>query len=504
MFASSEVAGFVKTGGLADVSAALPRALAARGHDCVVVMPLYRTIRQGNRPTRPTKHILNIPIRNHLINGSVWESSLPNSKVPVYLISQADYFERDNPAEGRTIYQYTDENGKKLDYPDNCARFTFFNRATLELIRMLDFWPDVLHLNDWHTGLVPVYLKEIYANHQTRVFRPRYRRIKTLFTIHNIAYQGLFGHWDYPITGLPWSLFNYRELEFYGRFNFLKAGLAFSDWVTAVSPTYAKEIQTPAFGSGLNGVLFERRNRLSGIVNGVDYSIWSPERDPFIAFKYDENCVTEGKPICKKTLQQTMELPVEANTPVLGMVSRLVAQKGLDLLEECAEDLLQNNLQLVVLGDGEQSYRDMLTAFKKRYPSKVGIHLGYNEELAHQIEAGADMYLMPSMFEPCGLNQLYSLKYGTVPIVRKTGGLADTVTDTTPETLSAGTATGFVFELPTPLALMGAIQRALICYQTQPAKWLSIIRNGMKQNWSWNKSAGEYEKLYEKLLRSPP
>lgn len=499
-YISSEVAGFAKTGGLADVGAALPRALAQRGHECIVVMPLYRCIRRGKVIPEPTKLRVNIPIRHHVVTGSVWRATLPHSEVPVYMIAQPKYFERDDPKKGTTFYQYTRQDGKRMDYEDNCERYSFFCRAALELLRLLDFWPEVLHCNDWHTGLVPVYLKENYRHHFTPAFRPLYRAIRSLFTIHNIAYQGLFPAEEMETAGLPWHLFNLNQLEFYGRLNFLKAGLVFSDLITAVSPTYATEIQTPTYGCGLHGVLYERRDDLYGIVNGVDYGVWNPATDKHVAANYEPDSVQKGKAACKRALQKKMGLPLKPKTPLIGMISRLTSQKGLDLIREGGAELLQQDVQLVVLGEGETAYKEMLMKLHKRFPKKCALKFAHDEALAHEIEAGVDMFLMPSLFEPCGLNQLYSLKYGTVPIVRKTGGLADTVTDATVEALQAKAATGFAFTMPTPLALLGAVQRALICYHKQPAYWLQMMHTGMAQDWSWDKSAARYEGLYEQMV----
>lgn len=500
LFAASEVAGFAKTGGLADVAAALPPALAQRGHECMVVMPLYQAIRKSSARLELIHHILSVPIGNYTVTGSLWRTSLPGSNVPLYLIAQPDYFERDDPKTGKSLYQYRNEEGKTVDYPDNCERFIFFCRAILEALRLLNFWPDVLHANDWHTGLVPVFLKEIYSKHPDRDLRHHYHRVHTLFTIHNIAYQGMFWQLDMPLTGLSWDLFNHHQLEFYGHLNFLKAGIVFSDVINAVSPTYAREIQTSIYGAGLQNVLLQRTRDLYGIVNGVDYRVWDPAIDSHLAARYTPETVQEGKPICKQALQKKMNLPTQPNIPLLGMISRLVAQKGLDLLENCAKTLLQEDVQLVVLGDGEKQYKDMLLKVQKQYPNKVSVKFALDEELAHQIEAGADMFLMPSLFEPCGLNQLYSLRYGTVPIVRKTGGLADTVADASPEILTAGTATGFVFIPPSGQALLEAVQRAIHCYRDRPAQWLTIMQTGMRQDWSWNQSAVEYEKLFEKMI----
>jgi starch synthase len=493
LLAASEVVGFGKTGGLADVTGSLPRALARRGHECAIILPLYRCTRAGKIPIVATGHTFTVPIGNRTVAGSLWQSTLPDSNVPVYLVEQPEYFERDDPAKGTGFYQFTLPGGHKRDYPDNCERFIFFCRAVLEAMRLLDYWPEVLHLNDWQTGLVPVYLHEVYRR------QANYECVRTLFTVHNIAYQGQFWHWDMLLTGLDWRLFNHRQLEFYGQLNFLKAGIVFSDLISTVSPTYAKEIQTPNFGWGLDGVLAERRERLFGIVNGVDYRVWNPAIDPHLPATFDVESVVQRKPICKAALQRRFGLPAEPRAPLLAMIARLVEQKGLDLLGPATESLLQLGAQLVVLGEGDATYHRMLQDLRARFPNRIGVVFAFDESLAHQVEAGADIFLMPSQFEPAGLNQLYSLKYGTVPVVRATGGLADTVVDCTPASLASGTATGFSFLPYTPAALVHAVQRAVEIYRNAPDRWLALMRAGMQQDWSWDRIAEQYEQLYSRL-----
>jgi starch synthase len=493
LLASSEVVGFAKTGGLADVCGYLPRALARRGHRCAVILPLYRSVRNGPIPIQPTDHYLSVPIRHQMLPARLWRSKLPDSDVDVYLVEHGELFERDDPAKGYGLYQMTLPDGRRQDYPDNCGRFVFFCRAVMEAIPYVGFAPDVLHANDWQTGLLPVYVRELYQH------RPGYQQVHTLLTIHNIAYQGVFKSWEYALTGLNWRLFNHHQLEFYGQLNFLKAGIVFADWISTVSPTYAREICTSYFGNGLEGVLNERRNRLSGIVNGVDYTTWNPATDRRIAANYDVDSVREGKALCKADLQRRFDLPQEPRTPVLGMIARLVEQKGIDLVLKAANDLMKLGVQLIVLGEGDPEYHARLTALRQRYPQQVGLKLGFDEVLAHPIESGADLYLMPSLFEPSGLNQLYSLKYGTPPIVRATGGLADTITDATDENLANGTATGFTFLAYTPAALLGAVQRALDLYRDRSDEFLKVIRTGMQEDWSWDHAAGEYEQLYVHL-----
>jgi len=501
LLAASEAVPFAKTGGLGDVAGALPRALVRRGHQCAVILPLYASARAGRIPLTPTNLTFVVPIGGRKVSGALWRATLPDSSVPVYLVEQPAYYERDNPAQGRGLYQLTLPNGQKQDYPDNCERFVFFARAVLEAIRLLNYWPDVLHNNDWQTGLAPVYLQEEYRRLSLPDLQARYARIRTLFTIHNLAYQGLFWHWDMALTGLDWRLFNYQQLEFYGKMNFLKAGIVFSDALTTVSPSYAREIQTPYYGCGLEGVLSERRDRLTGIVNGVDYTVWNPATDPHLAANYDVSSVAEKKSICKAALQRRFGLAEKPRTPLLGVVSRLVEQKGIHLVGKTADTWLTSDsgAQLVVLGEGDPIYHRMLTDLQKRHPDRVGVFLGFDESLAHQIEAGADIFLMPSEYEPSGLNQLYSLKYGTVPVVRATGGLADTIVDCTEKTFAAGRATGFSFLANYPAAFSSTVQRALHLYRHRPDHWLQVLRTGMRQDWSWDRSAAEYEKLYSQI-----
>lgn len=514
LLAASEVVPFAKTGGLADVAGSLPRALARRGHQCAVILPLYNSARLSKTPIRPTKLTFTVPIGDRRVTGTLWQATLPDSTVPAYLIEQPAYFERDNPAQGRGFYQLNLPNGQKGDYPDNCERFVFFARAVLEAMRLLNYWPDVLHINDWQTGLIPVYLREEYTRRLSPDLRNQYSRIRTLFTIHNIAYQGLFWHWDIPLTGLDWRLFNHRELEFYGKLNFLKAGIVFSDAITTVSPTYAREIQTPYYGCGLEGVLYERRDRLTGIVNGVDYAVWNPAADSHVAANYIVNNVGTKKPICKAALQRQFGLQENPKIPLLGIVSRLVEQKGIHLVVKTAESWLvpprpalslerrgaTSGAQLVVLGEGDPVYHRMLKELQTRHSDRVGLYLGFDEVLAHQIEAGADIFLMPSEYEPSGLNQLYSLKYGTVPVVRATGGLADTIVDASEANLAAGRATGFSFLANFSGAFLSTVERALDMYCRRPDQWLQLMKTGMRQDWSWDHSAAEYERLYAKIV----
>jgi starch synthase len=500
LHAASEVAGFAKTGGLADVAAALPPALAQRGLDCAVVVPLYRACRTSRQPLEATDLRFRVPLGERTVEGRVWRSTLPGSQVPVYLIEQPEFFERDDATLGRGLYQFTDGSGQRVDYTDNSARFGFFARAILEVMRLANFWPDILHLHDWQTSLASVYLREHYERWAKPELRPRYESIRTILTIHNLAYQGVFWHLDLPMLGLPWELFTMDKLEFYGKLNFLKAGLVYADALTTVSPTYAREIQTTLLGCGLHGVLMQRRAKLYGIVNGIDEAIWNPAADPHIASIYD-SINLEGKAACKASLQKEFRLAIDPKAPLLGVVSRLAVQKGLDLIEKVVPAFLRGGAQFVVLGDGDKAYREMMLKMREDFPGQVGVLVAQDEGVAHRIEAGVDVFLMPSRYEPCGLNQLYSLKYGTIPVVHSTGGLADTVIDATTTNVQTGRATGFVFVPATPSSFADALSRCLRMYREQPGQWRALQRAGMAQDWSWRRSAVEYERLYRDVVQ---
>ncbi|MCS7022031.1 MAG: glycogen synthase GlgA [Gemmataceae bacterium] len=495
VFASPEVAGFAKTGGLADVSAALPRALAQLGVQVAVVMPYYNAVRRSGQPVERTSIVLPVPLGDRVLACRVYRALLPGTQVPIYFVEHSPFFERDDPGYGRGLYQQTMLGGYRADYPDNAERFIFFSRAVLELIPHLDFAPQLVHVNDWQTALVPVMLAELYRS------RPPYTCLRSLLTIHNLAYQGIFGRDVLPLTGLPGWLFNPSQLEYHGFFNFLKAGIVYADAINTVSPTYAREIQTPEYGYGLEGLLTSVRHKLSGIVNGCDYEQWDPAHDPHIAAPYTLETLAERKPLCKADLQRRFGLPVRPDVPVLGMIARLVHQKGIDLVLSAAPGFLDLNCQMVFLGEGDREYHDQLQAFRNRHAERVGLYLGFHEGLAHVIEAGADLFLMPSRYEPCGLNQLYSLKYGTPPVVRVTGGLADTVVNATEENIAAGTATGFAFHDYTAHALYETVKWALTLYRHRPQHFRQIQLTAMRQDWSWSRSAREYLALYERICQ---
>ncbi len=482
-FVASEAVPFAKTGGLGDVMGALPRAIEHEGHIASVFLPAYRSALAAGVPISATGIRLQVPVGPQKVEGSVLESALPGSRVKVYLIDQPRYFDR--------VGLYG-SSGK--DFDDNCERFVFFNRAVLEAMGPLGIRPDVVHCNDWQTGLIPVYMKTLYRNDAALA------SAGSLLTIHNLAYLGLYWQSDMALTGLDWRLFNWRQLEFHGRICFMKAGLVFADMHSAVSPNYAKEIQTPRYGSGLDGLLRDRQADLRGIVNGIDPEIWSPAREPMIARNYDVSTVEAGKAACKAWLQRKAGFAERPDVPLFAQIGRLDPQKGWDLLASVAESFLKRDVQLVVLGDGDPRYHALLERLTGQFPGKCWAHLGFSEELAHQIEAGADLFLMPSLFEPCGLNQLYSLAHGTVPIVRATGGLVDTVVDTDQATLAAGTANGFVFAEPDSRALEACIDRALSFWSDRQT-WRQLVATGMKADWSWRRSAREYIGLYEEINR---
>ncbi len=471
LFCASEIVPLAKTGGLADVAGALPKALAARGIDVRLAMPRYRGITIAGERLGPVE----VRVGDRAVTGALVEARLPGGHLPIWLVDQPALFDRPG------LYG---EGGR--DYEDNLTRFTFFTRALLQWMGAQSWQPDVIHCNDWQTALIPA------------ILAAEGRDAATVLTIHNLAYQGLFPAEQFPRTGLPRSMFTLHGLEFWGQVNLLKGGLYFADLLSTVSETYAREIQTEEFGAGLDGVLRDRAGDLYGILNGVDYTAWDPAVDTLIPARYSADDLS-GKAVCKQHLQRTFNLPEEPRTPVVGMVTRLADQKGLDLVAEIVEDLLDLRVQFVLLGTGDPRYHVLFQELTARRPRQVGARLGFDNALAHQIEAGSDLFLMPSRYEPSGLNQLYSLRYGTVPVVRRTGGLADSIVDLTAETLDRGTANGFVFETYAPEALSEALRRALETYRLPPV-WRRLQQHGMRADFSWDRSAGRYQDLYERAL----
>lgn len=482
LLATSEAVPFAKTGGLADVCGALPSELARLGHQVAVILPAYKQTRYCGQRIEPLDIDFIVPIGSKMVTGHLLRSTMPGGTVPVYLVQQDHYYDREE------LYSVGG-----TDYIDNCERFVFFNRAVLEAIRLLELQVDVLHVNDWQTGLIPAYLKTEYQS------VPRYERIANLLTVHNLSYQGQFWHWDMLLTGLDWKYFNWHQMEFHGNLNLLKTGMVFADSINTVSPRYSQEIQSSPLGCGLEGVLQYRRNVLSGILNGIDPHEWDPATDPHTAMHYNAETFAQGKPICKAALQKELGLPREPAAPLVGIVGRLIDQKGFDLIVDVMQRWVQmSDVQWAILGTGEPKYHKLLETLAERFPRRVALRLAFSNPLAHRIEAGSDIFLMPSRFEPCGLNQLYSLRYGTVPLVRATGGLADTIIGFDPH-VPHPNANGFVFQEYSSLALSEALRQACDVYR-RPEVWKDLVGIGMGQDWTWARSARQYVELYQKTV----
>ena len=476
VFVASESVPYSKTGGLADVVGALPKALASLGHEVEVFVPRYKITKPG--AVVPGAGSVTIPLSGGFKYATIQIAGEVNG-VRTYLMECPELFDRDQ------LYM---ENGK--DYPDNAERFAAFSMAALEFIKRSATAPAVIHCHDWQSALVPVYLRSLYTDD------PFYENTSVLFTIHNIGYQGLFPPEIMPKISIPKELFKIEGLEYYGKVNLLKGGIVFSDFVSTVSQKYAQEIQTDEFGHGLEGVLRSRADHLVGILNGVDYEDWNPATDHLIPANYTPEDM-QGKEACKKALLETMGVqnPV-LDRPVLGIVSRFVRQKGFDLIAQVADELMREELYVVALGTGEPEYEELFRSLAEKYPEKFLVKVAYDNTLAHQIEAGADMFLMPSRYEPCGLNQIYSMKYGTVPVVRATGGLDDTV-----QPFDGEKGTGFRFRQYSPVALLACLQRAVATFRDKEA-WAKLQQNCMQEDFSWTQSAKKYASLYESLYAS--
>jgi len=474
LFAASEAVPLIKTGGLADVAGALPLALAGAGMDVRLCLPAYATVRAAVPAARTA-----VRLRLPGLPGEVGilDTTLPGTDLPVWLVDYAPAFDRPG-------HPYLDAAGR--DYPDNAERFALFARAVAAIARGeadLPWTPELVHCHDWQTGLVPALLA------------PGARRPATVFTIHNLAYQGLFPASYVDRLDVPRPLWTMQGVEFFGQLSFIKGGLVYADWLTTVSPNYAREICTPEYGCGLDGLLRQRADRLAGILNGADYALWDPASDPHLPHHYDARHLA-AKRRNTSALRQSSGLSETPGQPLIGLIGRLVDQKGVDLVLAALPRILATGAQLVVLGSGEARYERAWRAAAREHPDQVAVTIGYDEPLAHRIEAGADMFLMPSRFEPCGLNQIYSLRYGTLPLVRRTGGLADTVVDPA----DGGQATGFVFDAATPDALVACVERACAIF-ARPRSWQIIMRSAMRQDFSWNASAARYAALYENALR---
>lgn len=481
-FASSEIMPFAKTGGLADVAGALPKELALLDHEVKVFMPKYYQINEHeyNHVYDALIGELKISVNGYEHSVHVFHGKLPNSNVDIYFIHYPNYFHRERI--------YTED-------WDEDERFILFSKAVIHAIQKLGWSPDIFHVNDWQTALIPLFLKENYA--WDRLFH----KTKSVLTIHNIAYQGRFGLDTYKKAEIPEHLYvNHGTLVHEGDSNFLKSGILYADAINTVSNTYARELLTPEYGAGMDSYLWNRHTDYFGIVNGVDYTVWNPESDKYLPNNYSINDLS-GKLKNKQFLLKKISLQYDSELPLIGLVSRLVKQKGFDIIGEALSELLSLKAQFVILGSGEPIYENMFQEAANSHPNKLGVFFGYNEELAHQIEAGADIFLMPSQYEPCGLNQIYSLKYGTVPVVRKTGGLADTVQDWNEyNEYGEDIGNGFSFYEYSSKALIDSIKRAINDFHNKPV-WRKIQYNGMIKDYSWKHSAEEYIELYEKTIK---
>ncbi|MFO1063469.1 MAG: glycogen synthase GlgA [Pirellulales bacterium] len=483
-FIAAEAVPLAKTGGLADVCGVLPRELEQLGHRCCLFMPGYRRVFQSGLSIEATQIGFTIPMGGRHVACRIMKTKLPGSSVDVYLVDQPQYFDRDA--------LYGDAQG---DYRDNCERFAFFNRAVVHAIEQMDLKIDIAHCHDWQTGLVPAYMATGTGGYGW------YRGAASIMTVHNLAYQGRFWHYDMVHTGLDWQYFNWKQMEFYGDLCFLKTGLVFSDSVTTVSPTYAQEIRTPEHGCALDGVLRDRGESLIGIVNGVDYQVWNPATDKYLPQTFTTSDWQSGKGAVKRKLQEQLGLAVDEHIPLIGIVSRIASQKGWDLIVPLLKKWLGNRrAQWVVLGTGEEHYEQELSRLASHWSQQLAVRLEFSESLAHNIEAGSDIFLMPSRYEPCGLNQLYSLRYGTVPVVHATGGLADTVVNATPDAIAASTATGFAFYSYRLEELENALSRAMDIFGTEKQTWAKLVTTGMDQDWSWKRSAVQYADLYSRVV----
>lgn len=485
LIASSEVYPYSKTGGLADVAGALPVALAKLGHDVRVVTPLHGCVDVARHRLLPVMKELDVFLGGQRFRGEVLRATMGDGQVPIYFIQSDELFDRPE--------LYTE---KGEDYPDNPLRFAFWSLAAIWMMKGLDWAPDIVQANDWQASLIPAYLKKWPILNSD----PFYSQVKVLLTIHNLAYQGLADPSTLPEIGIDWSLYTPDGFEFYDQVNFLKGGILWSDHISTVSPTYAQEIQHEEQGAGLDGVLAHRSNAITGILNGIDTDVWNPAVDTMIEAKFNAENLS-GKTACKAALQKRCGLPVKDDVPVVGMITRLAGQKGFDLLEAAANDVLAMGIQLVVLGTGEKKFHDLLANLCTSHKKQASATLKFNEEFAHQIEAGADMFLMPSRYEPCGLNQMYSMHYGTVPVVRATGGLADSVVDANEKTLKQGKATGFHIPEHTPASLIETLKRAVEMYRSNREQWDSIVKAGMAKDFSWKSSAKAYDALFKRMMK---
>ncbi len=474
LLAASESVPYAKTGGLADVVGALGVELLKQGADASVILPLYRTVRQKFK-LKPLSVRFSIRLGPIIETGRIWQAVKTEENLPVYFIENDRFFDRDG--------LYGNYAG---DYLDNASRFIFFSRGVLETVRRLKLSPDVIHCNDWQTGLVPLYMKTLYQRYMGDT--------ASVFTIHNLGYQGRFWHLDMPLLGVGWEHFNMEGIEFYGKINLMKSGIVYSDRLTTVSPGYSREILTEKHGFELHGILRKRRADLSGILNGIDTAYWNPATDSCLPANYSIDNMA-GKQTCKAALQRECGFRPLKKKPLIGLVTRLSEQKGTDLVVAVAEKLLKKHeVQMVVLGSGDESIEQEMLKLMNRYKGTLYVKIGFDEDFAHRIYSGSDMFLMPSRYEPCGLGQMIAMRYGTVPVARKTGGLADTVIE------NGSRQNGYLFTGFTARSFFAAVDRALKIFLRRPAYWKMVVRNGMSIDFSWSGRVQQYLKLYEKTL----
>lgn len=476
LIATPEAVPFVKTGGLADVTGAIVDELKEMEIDATIILPLYRKIKKDakNLGIKCVGKEIAVPLGTELEKGILWKGKTPKGAT-AYFIENDKFYDRDD--------LYGTPEG---DFPDNASRFIFFARGVLEALKILELKVDIIHCNDWQTGLIPVYIKTIY--------REDFPKTATLMTIHNLGYQGIFLAPNMPLTGLGWEMFNMEALEFYGKINFLKGGIVFADVLNTVSKNYAKEILTEEYGFGLDGVLRKRSEDLYGILNGIDYDEWNPEKDKFIPARYSRRALS-GKATCKKSLQKACGLSQE-RSPLIGMVTRFSTQKGLDIVADAMGGIISLGAQVVILGKGDEPLHKIFLGLQKRYPGQLSVTIGFDNTLAHRIYAGSDIFLMPSRYEPCGLGQLIAMRYGTIPVGRRVGGLADTITPYAP---SKGAGTGFLFDVHSKDELLKAVKKTIELFNDK-RHWLKIRRNAMSENFSWRQSAEGYISLYKRAL----
>ena len=483
-YLTSEASPFAKTGGLGDVAGAFPKALKTENQEIRVIMPKYKTINERKYVLREVIRLKDIPVT---INGvtrtiNVKSAFLPDSKVQIYFVEIPEFFGRSG--------LYTDINTGK-DFPDNAARFAYFCKGALETLKILSWRPDIIHCNDWQTALAPYYLKTVYKEDEFL------KGIKTVFTIHNFSYQGIFGKDVAPtVDVLPDQITDGGDFEHYNQLNLVKGALKYSDWITTVSTTYAKEISTnKEYGYGLEPVLKKKKKLFTGILNGFDYQVWSPEIDRFIPFRYSSENLT-GKEQNKQALLTRVNLQYQEDVPVIGMISRMVEQKGFHLVAEAMEELMALNIQLVILGTGDKKMEKKFGSLQKKYSKQISLNQTFDETLAHMIEAGSDMFLMPSAYEPCGMNQMYSLKYGTIPIVFNIGGRGETINEYNPNDKKGN---GFIFKKYTSKDLIRAVKRAVKLFKKKD-KWQELQLLAMQEDFSWNTQVEKYLEIYQSLL----